>query len=79
MAGSYHHIVNDDGSFRGTELIDNLGDAYEALEEYYDMIQWLTAGNKHRIYVAWLEGHFKKRGPTSNLPMVTYEWFWGRD
>lgn len=80
MAGSYHHIINNDGSFRGTELIDNLGDAYEALEECYDMIQWLTnGGDRQKVYEAWLEGHFKKRGPASNLPMVTFDWFWERD
>jgi hypothetical protein len=39
MAGSYRHITNGDGSFRGVELLDNLGDACEALEECYDMIR----------------------------------------
>lgn len=79
MAGSYQHIVRSDGSFQGTELIDNLGDAYEALEECYDMIQQLTGGDKTRIYEAWLEGHFKKRYPPENLPMVTFDWFWRDD
>jgi hypothetical protein len=76
MGGSYQHIVNDDGSFRGTDLIDNLGDAYEALQQCYDMIQHLTGGDKTKIYEAWLEGYFKKRCPPENLPLATYERFW---
>lgn len=43
MAGSYNHIVDDAGRFIGVELIDDLGDAWEALEECYGMI-WLLAG-----------------------------------
>ena len=42
MAGSYSHIVNDAGRFVGVRLLDNLGDAWEALEECYGMI-WLLA------------------------------------
>lgn len=43
MAGSYSHMTNDKGKFRGTEFIENLGDAYEALEECYGMIWQLAA------------------------------------
>lgn len=43
MAGSYSHITDDDtGRFIGVDLIDNLGDAYEALEECYGMVQYLA-------------------------------------
>jgi len=42
MAGSWNHIVTKRGQFRGVELIDNLGDADEALEECYGMV-WLLA------------------------------------
>ena len=79
MAGSYRHIVEDDGSFRGMDLIENLGDAHEALKECYEMIQYLTGGNKEKIYTAWLEGYFKKCCPLENLPLATYERFWGSD
>jgi len=48
MAGSYDHIVNDRGEFIGTKYIDNLGDAQEALEECYYMIQYL-AENEMKI------------------------------
>lgn len=46
MAGSYGHITDDAGRFIGTDGIDNLGDAYEALEECYGMIQFLSGGTK---------------------------------
>lgn len=49
MAGSYRHITNGTGRFIGTNEIDNLGDAYEALEECYGMIQFLTGGDAARI------------------------------
>lgn len=37
MAGSYDHICDDDGSFR-MDLIENMGDAHEALEECHGII-----------------------------------------
>lgn len=37
MAGSLSHITNDDGTFR-MDLIENLGDAQEALEECHQII-----------------------------------------
>ena len=42
MAGSYKHTVNDDGTFRGVDLLDHLGDADEALEELYGMVRYLA-------------------------------------
>lgn len=41
MAGSFRHLVGEDGGFT-MDLIENLGDANEALEECYDMILWLA-------------------------------------
>lgn len=49
MAGSYSHITDDQGRFIGVELLDHLGDAYEALEECYGMIQLLTSGDRAAI------------------------------
>jgi hypothetical protein len=43
MAGSWGHITTKAGKFQGTRLIDNLGDAYEALEECFGMVQWLAS------------------------------------
>lgn len=76
MAGSYKHIINIDGSFCGIDLIDNLGDAHEALEECYEMIQYLTQGDRRRIFRAWREGYFKKHCPQKNLQLATYDYFW---
>ena len=49
MAGSYKHVVDDRGLLRRPEdfadMIENLGDAYEAIEEMYGMI-WLLAGGE---------------------------------
>jgi hypothetical protein len=46
MAGSYNHIVNNKGDLLNNErfvgMIENLGDAYEAVEEMYGMIWWLA-------------------------------------
>ena len=51
MAGSLCHIVNwdeeeseGDGTFQ-MDLIENLGDAYEALEECFDVIAHLSDGD----------------------------------
>lgn len=64
MAGSYHHCIQTlkDGTirFRGVELIENLGDAYEALEEMFDMIEFLSGSDKQRILDAH-EAHCRKR------------------
>lgn len=78
MAGSYRHITNRDGSFRGIDLIDNLGDAHEALEECYFMIAHLTKDNKQKIFEAWRDGYFKKCCPPENSPGTSEE-FWSVD
>lgn len=50
MAGSYNHVTDENGQLRGesfTDMIENLGDAYEAIEEMYGMI-WFLAGTDER-------------------------------
>lgn len=46
VAGSYNHIVNSKGDLRSNEsfvnMVENLGDAYETVEEMYGMIWWLA-------------------------------------
>ena len=51
MAGSLCHIVNwdeeeseGDGTFH-MDLVENLGDAHEALEECFDLIAYLADGD----------------------------------
>lgn len=47
MAGSFLHATTDDGKLRSNEsfvgMVENLGDAYETVEEMYGMI-WYLAG-----------------------------------
>ena len=74
MAGSYKHIINRDGEFTGTELIDNLGDAYEALEECYDMIQYLSVVIGRRYTMPGLMGTSGKRNPTDADAAMTCSW-----
>lgn len=46
MAGSWQHMTTKSGKLRNNEtfcdMIENLGDAYEAAEECYGMIQYLA-------------------------------------
>lgn len=46
MAGSYRHVVEDDGRLSSNEtiagMLENGGDVYEAVEEMYGMIWWLA-------------------------------------
>lgn len=69
MAGSYRHVVDHNNEFKGTDSIENLGDAYEALEEMYDMIQYLSGGDKQKIFEAFREGHCRKRIPPENMTL----------
>lgn len=52
MAGSWGHIVDDEGRFIGVELIENLGDAWEVLEECYGMVHWLAKGDPALVEAA---------------------------
>lgn len=49
MAGSYNHIITDQGNLVSNErfpkMIENLGDAFEVVEEMYGMIWWLAHEN----------------------------------
>lgn len=77
MAGSYKHMINHKGDFIGTRLIDSGRDTFEALEECYDMIQYMANGDPKKIYEAWLHGHLAKSCP-SNVPLQKFE-EWMRD
>lgn len=48
MAGSFNHIVDDDGTFT-MDCIDNMGDAHEALEECFGLIYHLADGDSAKI------------------------------
>jgi hypothetical protein len=38
MAGSFNHCLNDDGTYRGTDLLENMRDMAEAVEEMVFML-----------------------------------------
>lgn len=77
MAGSYRHITDRDNNFIGIDLIDNLGDAHEALEECYDIIQYLSSGDKQKIFDAYLFHVQRRYGEKHIDPKVhTFERFW---
>ena len=46
MAGSYGHVVDDEGLLMVSRdvngMLENGGDVYEAVEEMYGMIHWLA-------------------------------------
>ena len=53
MAGSLSHVVDDDGNFRGTSFVDeNRGDTFEALEDCYRIIYFLTRYNPAMLHAA---------------------------
>ena len=82
MAGSYRHVTNSDGSFRGLDLIENLGDAYEAIEEMHDMIRWFAEradffdDPRAAIHAAWRYGHGRPPENTANESICGFEAFW---
>jgi hypothetical protein len=57
MAGSLSHIVNEDGTFT-MDLIENLGDAHEALEECFAIIKRLSGGTAAALNPILDELHF---------------------
>jgi len=75
MAGSYRHITDGDNNFKGIELISDLGDAYEALEECWHIINILSGGDKQKIADAHLE-YVRRTG--GNVEYVKSEDYWGR-
>jgi hypothetical protein len=85
MAGSYRHVTNADGTFRGIDLIDNLGDAHEALEEMHQMIAYLATelaecdgqnDARHMVHEAWRYGVDRPRENTANEKLCSFDAFW---
>lgn len=77
MAGSFRHVVyvkNGKLAFRGVTLLDHLGDAYEALEEMFDMIEHLSGGDLSRIHAAH-EAHCLKRYGGIHAPVSVDGYF----
>lgn len=67
MAGSYRHCIRvlpgGGIEFRGAAvLIERMGEAVEALEEMFDMIEFLSGGDKQRILDAHNHHCMKRYG-----------------
>ena len=56
MAGSYSHCIDKNGRLLDAEklsdMLENGGDVYEAIEEMFGMIWWLAQGNAVNILLA---------------------------
>jgi len=76
MAGSYRHITDHNNNFIGIDLIDNLGDAHEALEECYHIIKNLS-GDKYRdrIFEAWKK-YILDTYPDCDKSVMKFSRFW---
>lgn len=69
MAGSWQHMTTSKGKLLNNErfcgMIENLGDAYEAAEECYGMVQYLAGqladltGASRQDIIREAEGHYK--------------------
>lgn len=65
MAGSFSHVTDRaTGKFRGTGLLDHLGDAHEALHEMHVMIYILAAGDRNKVQAATERYYAMVRGET---------------
>jgi hypothetical protein len=71
MAGSWRHMTTGSGRLRNNEsfcdMIENLGDAYEAAEECFGMVQYLAQvlvdnmpGTSRGSWIAQAERHYKE-------------------
>ena len=83
MAGSYRHVTNSDGSFRGADLLENGGDTYEAVEEMHAMIAYLAAQvnpaePRRAIHEAWREGYLRplNNGNADDERFAGFDGFW---
>jgi len=44
MAGSFNHLRGEDGNYAGIGLIENMGDASEAIEQMFFMLMFIVGG-----------------------------------
>lgn len=43
MAGSFEHCINENGCYRGTDLLENMGDMKEAVEQMVFMLLFIQS------------------------------------
>lgn len=77
MAGSYKHVTTKNGELisneKFPEMVENLGDAYEVVEEMYHMIQFLARGDKDKIEKARKQIYKKRKMLITDLDIATVE------
>lgn len=78
MAGSYRHVTDKNNNLVSNEEfidhIENLGDAYETIEEMWHMIDILTGGDKEKIRKVHIE-YIKRVGCDVEYAKKSNFWF----
>lgn len=64
MAGSLNHIVDEETGQFCISLIENLGDAHEALDECFKLIYKMSRGDINVV-----NDHLRGIGPSVKCPM----------
>lgn len=49
MAGSFKHLTNEDGTYRGPDLLENMSDMGQAVEQMFFMIGYLARWDRRKI------------------------------
>jgi len=87
MGGSYRHVTNSDGSFRGFDLLDGRRDDGMAIKEMWQMIDHLAkrisdstgADPRRVIHEAWRWGVERPPENTNNESICGFDAFWSDD
>jgi hypothetical protein len=58
MAGSLGHCLNEDGTYRGTELLENMGDMGEAVDELMFIVLSVRARRGGRDLIEQLSSDY---------------------
>lgn len=77
MAGSLRHVTNSQCDFVGMDLIENLGDAYECIEECVAIIRELSGGDRSKVAAAHWR-YIESFNPGHGLD-TSAEIYWGED
>ena len=68
MAGSYKHLTDDNGAFR-FDLIENMGDAHEACQEMWTVINLMEEGLSLKVAL----DHYYAESPETKSPLPSSE------
>ncbi len=72
MAGSFKHVVDDTGSYRGVDLLENMGDMHEAVEQMAFMLLFISRSDDGKASVSDAEeAYFARMRGEREWP----EWF----